>query len=171
MTAAHVVEGTESEKNIIIVSPSGEIKKGNVVYLDKDSDIAFLLIKNKLRTRKYVKYNPDYRMNKLPEVGTKTIYSGYPSLHSLLTIRGRVAGYETDKDGRKVIILNTFGWFGSSGSGIFSENGRILGILYGVSVSRYQVLDNLIWVSSIRNVDNYILMKNICKVHKASFCP
>ena len=158
-------------KNIIIVAPGGEIKKGNIVYLDHQSDISLILLKSKMKTRKFSKYDPDYKTKIIPGVGTKTVYSGYPAYHSLLTIRGSVAGYEVDEFGKRVIIINTFGWFGSSGSGVFSENGKLIGILYGVSVSRYQVLDNVIWVSPIGNIDNYILIKNICAISSARFCP
>jgi hypothetical protein len=58
-------------------------------------------------------------------VGTKTIYSGYPNNHSLLTIHGRISGFTSAAD----LVLDTYGWKGASGSAVFDEKGRLLGIL------------------------------------------
>ena len=171
ITAQHVVASEEIGRRYLIVSPQGEIIYGKLVYADKLSDIAFLLMESNFKTVKPVIYDPNYKMKKLPAVGVKTIYSGFPSALSLLSIRGSVAGYEFADDGRRAIIVHTFGWFGCSGSAVFDEKGNILGVLFGVSVSRYQVLDNIIWVSPIGNVDNYILMKNMCTLTDAKFCP
>jgi len=57
--------------------------------------------------------------------------------------------------------LQTYGWFGCSGSVIYDTKGRQLGVLYGVDVEYYpdiQVQENMIWVvpMSRLNIDNAI---------------
>ena len=76
-----------------------------------------------------------------------------------MTFEGVVAGY-ADKTGvGKQIILNTYGWFGCSGSVIYTLSGEMVGILYGVDVEYYpgvQVQENMIWVVPIQrlNIDS-----------------
>ena len=175
ITAQHVIEGSTIGDKISITSPETELRIGTVIYINKSSDIALLTLNKKFNTRKEVEYTPSYKLNILPDVGQKIIYSGYPNDLSLVSIRGAVAGFEKDTEGNKVIIANTFGWFGASGSGVFTSDGKLIGILFAVSVSEKQVLDNIVWVSPIKNIDNYILMKNICKYsnlkHRIKFCP
>ena len=70
---------------------------------------------------------------------------------------GRVAGHETNgttKPG-KHIILQTYGWFGCSGSVIYNLKGQQVGVLYGVDVEYYpdmQVQENMIWVVPMKEI-------------------
>ena len=171
ITAQHVIDGLSIGAPVTVMSPNREIQVGYIVYSDESSDIGFIYLKRKFKSRREVSYFPNYRLKQIPKVGSTTIYSGYPSSLNLLSIRGSVSGFQKDKKGRQIIILNTFGWFGCSGSGVFNSYGELIGVLFAVSVDQGQVLDNIIWVSPIGNVDNYLLMKNICNVGNATFCP
>ena len=62
-------------------------------------------------------------------------------------------------------MLNTYGWFGSSGSVIYDTQGEIVGILWGVDIERYpdlQVQENMIWVSPIQNLDMSLAIVELC---------
>ena len=171
ITAQHVIDGLDIGAPVTVMTPNKEVQVGYIAYSDPESDIGFIYLKRKFKSRRAVRYFPSYKLNEIPKVGSQIIYSGYPSSLNLLSIRGAVAGFEKDKKGRTIIILNTFGWFGCSGSGVFNSYGELIGVLFAVSVDQGQVLDNIIWVSPMANVDNYILMKNICTIGDASFCP
>ena len=95
-------------------------------------------------------------------VGEEITYSGYPSWHSLMTYRGRVAGYETHPEAGTQIMLNTYGWFGCSGSLIYDKEGRAVGILWGVDLQRGLPQENMIWVSPMQNLDIKLALKPLC---------
>ena len=67
-------------------------------------------------------------------VGSSITYSGHPSWHNLLSFRGQVAGYELIPDKGQQIILQTYGYFGSSGSGVYDTDGYLVGILWGIDL-------------------------------------
>ena len=74
-----------------------------------------------------------------------------------MSFTGRVAGFETVPGPRtgKHIILQTYGWFGCSGSVIYNLKGQQVGVLYGVDVEYYpdiQVQENMIWVVPMSEV-------------------
>ena len=78
---------------------------------------------------------------------------------------GRVSGYENGPGIGKQIILQTYGWFGCSGSVVYDTNGRQIGILYGVDVEYYpemQVQENMIWVVPINKVPINKALKGFC---------
>jgi len=62
-------------------------------------------------------------------------------------------------------MLNTYGWFGCSGSVIYDTSGDIVGILWGVDIETrpdYQVQENMIWVSPIQNIDMSLAISELC---------
>ena len=73
-----------------------------------------------------------------------------------MSFQGRVVGYEQDPEAGTQLIVNTYGWFGCSGSGIYSTSGELIGILYGVDVQYIQgiqIQENMIWVAPIKNIN------------------
>jgi S1-C subfamily serine protease len=131
----------------------GETVVGKVVFVDRTNDIAFLVVPE-METRTAVKYKPqkiyDERL-----VGTNLTYTGFPSHHDLLTIRGYVSALE-----HKMVVTNMFGWFGSSGSGVFDPRGRMVGIVSGIDVGNIGFrlpLDSIVWVAPMSTVDHEIL--------------
>ena len=89
----------------------GEAVIGRVVFVDENNDLAFLVVPE-IQTRTAIRYRPhtsyDERL-----IGARITYTGFPSHHDLLTIRGYVSSLE-----HEMIVTNMFGWFGSSGSGV-----------------------------------------------------
>ena len=149
-TAAHVVR---NETVMAIDGRDGESVVGQVIFVDRDVDIAFLVVPE-MKTRTAVRYNPrkiyDERL-----IGTPLTYTGFPSHHDLLTIRGYVAALEYN-----MVITNMFGWFGSSGSGVYDQNGRLVGVVSGIDVGNIGFrlpLESIVWVAPISKIDRKTL--------------
>ncbi len=146
ITAQHVVSGELGATYLVSYKEESHI--GTLIYSDPENDIGILHIGNPFRQTEPMKFNP---LDETATVGTEIYYSGYPSNHKLMSFTGRVAGHEpngTPLPG-KHIILQTYGWFGCSGSVVYNSKGQQIGVLYGVDVEYYpdiQVQENMIWV-------------------------
>jgi len=154
VTAAHVVRG---ERSMAIEGRDGEVVMGKVVFVDENNDIAFLVVPE-METRTAVRYHPqrsyDDRL-----LGTRITYTGFPSHHNLLTIRGYVASLE-----EQMVVTNMFGWFGASGSGVFDQQGRLVGVVSGIDVGNFDfrvLLESIVWVAPISQVDREMLKVRI----------
>ena len=155
-TAAHVVR---NETTMLIEGRKDEAVIGKVVYVNHDVDLAFLVVPE-MKTRTAVRYRPQLRYNETL-VGTNLTYTGFPSHHDLLTIRGYVAALEYD-----MIVANMFGWFGSSGSGVFDDQGRYVGCVSGIDMGRfgggYRIpIEEIVWVAPITRIDQEVLKSRI----------
>jgi len=162
ITAQHVVNGSLGIN--YLVSHKEESHLGILIYSDPLNDIAILYVGNPFRQIEPIKFNP---VEKTAEVGTEIFYSGYPSHHKLMSFTGRVAGHESNGTPfpGKHIILQTYGWFGCSGSVIYNTKGQQVGVLYGVDVEYYpsiQVQENMIWVVPINNLKINRALKAFC---------
>ena len=150
-TAQHVASSRLGTSYLITYKDESHIS--TLIYADEVNDIAILWLRTPFRLIEPVKFNP---LRSVAEVGTPIVYSGYPSSHKLMSFAGRVAGYEDGPGIGKQIILQTYGWFGCSGSMIYTLKGQQVGILYGVDVEyipHSQVQENMIWVVPIAKVD------------------
>ena len=130
ITAAHVVR---NESVMAIDGRDGETVVGQVVFVDDQNDLAFLVVPERL-------------------MGTSLTYTGFPSHHDLLTIRGYIAALE-----HNMLVTNMFGWFGSSGSGVFDQRGRLIGIVSGIDVGNigFRIpLESIVWVAPISTLDH-----------------
>lgn len=157
MTAQHVADGSLGQ--IYLLQTESEQRSGLLIYSDPLHDIAVLYVINKFDNSKGIKWNPT---KILTSVGTEITYSGYPSWHSLMTYRGRVAGYETHPQAGTQIMLNTYGWFGCSGSLIYDSDGAVVGILWGIDMQQGLPQENMIWVAPIQNLDIKLALKPLC---------
>ena len=160
-TAQHVADGPIGSN--YHVYKDKEMKVATLVWSDEAADMAVLHLSERFVTIDPMKWDPQ---NKTAEVGTEITYSGYPSSHQLMTFGGTVAGYAPKSGVGNQIILNTYGWFGCSGSVIYTLSGDIVGILYGVDVEYYpglQVQENMIWVAPIQRLKIDVILKNICQ--------
>ena len=160
LTAAHVADGRLGQTYLIGTETENQL--GVLIYKDPLNDIALIYAPNEFRYVNAMRWRP---RTELVEVGQNITYSGYPSWHSILSFRGHVAGFETDPNGGRHIILQTYGWFGSSGSVIYDQDGKIVGVLWGVDVERspsFQVQENIIWVSPIQNLNIDLAITALC---------
>ena len=168
LTAQHVTNGALGRN--YYVSKGEEIRSGILVYSSPADDIAVLYISEPFKFIKPMKYKP---MKKIADISDNVTYSGWPSSHKLMTIRGRVAGYEDKQGSSKQIILHTYGWFGCSGSVIYNKNGEVVGVLWGVDAEYYPsvaIVEDMIWVVPIQQLDIEKPINLLCKYNKLKFC-
>jgi S1-C subfamily serine protease len=156
VTAAHVVR---SESVMAIDGRDGETVVGQVVFKDEKNDIAFILVPE-IDSRTAVRYRPQHHYDDRL-IGTNLTYTGFPSHHDLLTIRGYVASLEHD-----MVVTNMFGWFGASGSGVFDQQGRYVGCVSGIDVGRFGLgfripLDSIVWVAPVSQIDHEMVKVRI----------
>lgn len=145
-TAAHVVRDIEWVR----ISYDGKLAEARVVYRDHENDFA-VLTSETIQDKTPVRLRP-YDGDISGLIGERINYSGYPNRHALLTIRGSIAGID---DG--CIILQSYAWMGSSGSGVFDELGRFIGIVTGVDLGSFRdslsVVESIVWITPLRNID------------------
>ena len=168
LTAQHVTNGPLGRN--YVVSKGDELRTTTLVYSSPSDDIAILFVAEPFRYIEPMKYKP---MKNIAEISDKITYSGYPSSHKLMTIRGRVAGYEDKIGSSKQIILHTYGWFGCSGSVIYNKSGEVVGVLWGVDTEYYPsvtIIEDMIWVVPIQQLDIEKPINLICKYNKLKFC-
>ena len=122
LTAAHVVEGQEQ---ILIIEKSHNAILATVVYVDPLSDIAVLVPTERLRHTKAIPFRRDINN----QMGEKTYHCGHPAREGWHISEGLLTGTHLD-----TLMVNTFAWPGSSGSVLFDETGRVLGILSAIRV-------------------------------------
>tara|TARA_R110000744_G_C19327420_1_gene558209 strand:- start:496 stop:1236 length:741 start_codon:yes stop_codon:yes gene_type:complete len=150
LTARHVTDGPLGTE--YLVSNTGEQRTAILIYQSKEHDIAVLVLKKEFYHVKPMNWKP----TKNYDIGTDIVYSGHPSWHKLMSFQGRVVGYEDSKGSGTSLMVNTYGWFGCSGSGVYTTKGELIGILYGIDiqyVSGAQIQENMIWVAPIKNIN------------------
>lgn len=173
LTAQHVADGVLYSD--YRVKKGDESKRAILVWSDATTDMAVLMLTDKFVTIEPMIFKTT---SKIPEPGTEISYSGYPSRHQLMSIRGRVAGYEEKEGAGKQIILHTYGWFGCSGSVIYNKKEEIVGVLWGVDMEYYPgiaVIEDLIWVIPIQKLNMEEVATNSClvkgvKKNSSRFC-
>ena len=154
VTAAHVVR---SESVMAIDGRDGETVVGKVVFVDQSADIAVLTVPE-IETRTAIQYRPQKKYDERL-IGTNLTYTGFPSHHDLLTIRGYVSALE-----HEMVVTNMFGWFGSSGSGVFDPHGRLVGVVSGIDVGNIGFpipLESIVWVAPTSQIDHEMLQVRI----------
>ena len=160
ITANHVTSGELGSKYKIIAE-SLEEKEAVLVWSNESKDMSALVVGDfsSVRPMKFKK------SSKISNIGSDIFYSGYPSSYDLLSFKGRVIGYDESDDGHKSILMNSYAWFGCSGSVVFNESGEVEGVLYAISFEMFpfpQMKENIVWISPSRNIDEYIILKNTC---------
>ncbi len=157
VTAAHVVGNHSS---MLIIARDGEKVVGQVIFRDEGADLAFIVVPE-IKSRTAIRYRPQLHYDERL-IGTHLTYTGFPSRHDLLTIRGYIASLE-----HGYIVANIFGWFGASGSGVFDHRGRLVGVVSGIDVGRDGVfgmsipLDSIVWVAPVSQIDHEMLKVRI----------
>ena len=148
ITAAHVVRDFN---DIVVVGRVGEKLAATVIYRDKKRDIAILSVPN-IRTRSPVKFKPALTSPR-DLLGLSVTYTGFPNGLDLMTINGRVSGYDSATG---FILLHSFTWPGASGACVFDHNGNLIGILSMVSVGEFevrQIIEDVVWITPISTSD------------------
>ena len=159
LTAQHLTDEVIGTRYGII--HKNQMRTAVLIYTNDNHDLAVLWVEEPWPRGIALKWNPS---NDVATIGTSITYSGYPSSHSLMTYRGRVAGYELAPDGTTHILLHTYGYFGCSGSAIYNVDREIVGILWGIDRGRGPApVEDMIWVSPIQNLNLDLALRGLCE--------
>ena len=123
ITASHVVG---DQTRVVITEQSGNMIPAEVLWANLDSDVAILLPLNSLKDTT----PSSYVNNKNKTLDGKVLYfHGYPSDHDGLLIQGFVSSSDYTR-----IIMQSNAWFGASGSVVFDQSGRAVGIVHAITM-------------------------------------
>ena len=151
ITAAHVV--SEPNTDIIIMEKGGFETLAKVVFIDKNSDIAVLIPRVRLKYTKAVPFRRDINN----QMGEKVYHCGHPAQEGWHISEGLLTGVHSD-----TLLVNSFVWPGSSGSVVFDEGGRVVGIVSAIRVDMIagifpQFVEHIILASNIKMLDQITL--------------
>ena len=125
ITAAHVIR----ESAVFFVEDKGEAVFLEPVHVDKYCDMAILMPHRELHTIKAA----NYKVNKKKDILGMTInYTGYPSDLPKVMLSGEVS-----HSGLSYAIIHSYAAPGSSGSIVFDNSGRIIGVVSAVKIGMY----------------------------------
>tara|TARA_Y100001938_G_scaffold4277_1_gene5365 strand:- start:206 stop:1036 length:831 start_codon:yes stop_codon:yes gene_type:complete len=155
LTAAHGIKGPCSK---MFVATGSDYVYDCVQYVIIDQRVDYAIIEiEEVHRRTAVKLsdimpsNREWRQE--VSVLNETFYTGYPNGLGPLTFRGAVAGMSEDN----YLYMHSYAWPGSSGSGVFSYDGNMIGILIALNVgftaAGYDVLEDLIIVTPLFMID------------------
>jgi len=161
ITAAHLFISDPGElfvSEALIISPREKVI-GTLIYYDRGADIAaFAVPPLESRTAAALNIPPKY------EVGDKTVYSGFPGANNLLTLEGVLAGRGFAGD----LAMQSFAWGGSSGSGVFSDNGTFTGVLVSIMLGpKYpeaELVPVVVYVAPSVLIDRKLLLSNLRRI-------
>tara|TARA_R110001583_G_scaffold155755_2_gene307408 strand:+ start:303 stop:1058 length:756 start_codon:yes stop_codon:yes gene_type:complete len=152
LTVSHAIVG--ACEDTVITHFENSARCTEFVLIDEQSDYAIIEVE-KLYDRKPLSIVNaiNFKIKKLPKLLDKTFYTGYPNNIGPLTVTGSIAGFADSGH----IFLNSYAWTGSSGSGVFNQQGKLVGIIMALDVGSTQygidVLENLLIVIPIQHID------------------
>ena len=158
VTAAHVVEG--GGEIMVITTPDEESMPALLLYYDNatPNDTAVLVLRNPLESRTAMELNL-YSKDINDLIGEQTVYTGDPGHQRNMTIYGTVSSINENGS----VMLQSYAWGGASGSLVFDDRARVIGILKAIDVNRSgvspypQINENIVWLSPPSSLDLDIL--------------
>jgi len=155
ITAAHGVHG-ECEYFFVATGDEDIYECVRYILIDQRVDYAIVEIEE-VRSRQPVKLTDVIPSNREWRQETSALnevfYTGYPNGLGPLTFRGSVAGMSEEN----YMLLHSYAWPGSSGSGVFSYDGNMIGIIIALNVgftgAGYDVLEDLVIVTPLFMID------------------
>jgi len=155
ITAAHGVVG-DCDRFFVATDAEHVYECIRYVIVDRPVDYAIIEIEE-VSGRTPVNLNEVVPSNRewIQEtaVFNKVFYTGYPNGIGPLSFRGEVAGVSDEH----YIYLHSYAWPGSSGSGVFSNDGNMIGIIVALNVgftgAGYDVLEDLVIVTPLFMID------------------
>ena len=147
ITAGHVIHGGSA----FFIYDGDEMVHLETIHVDRYYDIAFMKPIRKLVNIKAV----DYRVNKKQDIlGLSVNYTGYPSDLPKTLFTGMIS-----HSGIGFAIMQSFAVPGSSGSIVFDNSGRVVGVLNAVKVGMYglspfpHLEENVVFIERLSKFD------------------
>jgi|TARA_R110000824_G_C15190960_1_gene674742 hypothetical protein len=155
ITAAHGIIG---DCDHMFVATSSDYIYDCIKYIIVDQSVDYAIIEiEEVHHRTPVKLpdvipsNREWRQE--TAVLNEVFYTGYPNNLGPLTFKGSVAGISNEN----YLYLHSYAWPGSSGAGIFSYDGNLVGIVIALNVgftgAGYDVLEDLVIVTPLFMID------------------
>lgn len=121
------------------------------IELNQETDYAIIEVE-KIPSREPIRIPQDLPTNQRQwaealGIMNRVFYTGYPNSMGPLTIEGKVAGYHEDDQ----LYIISYAWSGSSGSGVFSQDGKYIGYVLAIDVGESNlggatILENVVLV-------------------------
>jgi len=128
-----------------------------IISYDDRNDYAILSV-GEIGNRKPLRFPRDFVTKHREWIQTVSpleplVYTGYPNTIGPVTLSGRVMGISADE----YVYFNSYAWSGSSGSGVFNSQGKMMGYIVAIDVGHTEygidVLENVILVVPHYRVD------------------
>ena len=155
LTAAHGIVG-ECEYFFVATNEDDVYECIRYIIVDHDTDYAIIQVeKVEQRTpidlRRAIPSNREWVQES--SILNKVFYTGYPNSLGPLTFEGSIAGLSHDN----YLYMHSYAWPGSSGSGVFSYDGNLIGVLIALNVgytsAGYDILEDMVIVTPLFLID------------------
>ena len=155
ITAAHGVVG-DCDRFFVATDADNVYECVQYIVVDQHIDYAIIEIeevdhRRALKLKDVIPSNREWKQE--TSVLNETFYTGYPNGLGPLTFRGSVAGVSEEN----YLYLHSYAWPGSSGSGVFSYDGNMIGIVIALNVgwtgAGYDVLEDPVIVTPLFMID------------------
>lgn len=158
ITAAHVLEDS-----IMVLAERGDEKVRLLpVWVDDANDVAILIPLDemtRIKTHKLV-------LAKTLDLGEELYYAGFPGGVGPLFLKGSVSAVALPD----LVIMQSYGWGGASGSAVYNSKGNLIGIVVGINVneSRFasKIEDPNIVMVYVFGSDIYLILDTIIDIIK-----
>ena len=116
-----------------------------IIHVDKINEL------DEVRIPKQIPKNNRWRDNL--SILTDIVYTGYPNTTGPLTLSGNIVGHSPSEE----VYIHSYAWPGSSGSGVFNEQGNLIGYIMAISLGYtdygINVLEDIIIMVPIFKID------------------
>lgn len=152
LTAAHVID---TDSDVMVVDGDRKVK-AKVLFIDFTSDIAIVKPETDLEHIKPKKWVTNKSSDK---VGLSIVYAGFPSHYGKVLINGMVSSIVEGG-----VIAQSFALPGSSGSVVFDESGRVVGVVTAVGLHQHpfspfpSMQENMVFIATVDVISHKRLM-------------
>jgi len=158
ITAAHVIEDS-----VLVMAERGDEKAQLLpVWVDGVNDVAILIPLEEMARVKPHKLS----LAKHLDLGEELFYAGFPGGLGPFFLKGSVSAVSLPD----LVIMQSYGWGGASGSAVYNSYGNLIGIVVGINVNDSRTVGkiedpNLVMVYVFGD-DTYLILDTIIDLLK-----